>query len=127
MIYRAIEGARTLAIMVSLILFCATFLPTSAHAGVTLTWTAPTTRVNGNALAPTEIASYAIAKNGVVAGTVSGATLTYSDTGASNCVADVWSVEAIDTGGLNSAWANASITVDKVQCAPKPPTGFSAH
>lgn len=108
-----------------LLFFVMTSVP--AHAAVTLTWVAPTTRVNGAALSAAEIGQYAITKNGAPLATVPGNTLTYSDASSNGCVADTWALVAIDTGALFSAAATATTPVDKVQCAPKPPTGFSVH
>lgn len=112
-------------IMACVLLLLVTTSP--AKAAVVLTWAAPVTRVNGTPLAGSEIAGYAIIKDGAAITTVTGSTLTYTDTAASTCTANLWGVSTVDTGGLSSTPASATTPVDKVQCAPKPPTGLSAH
>ncbi len=83
------------------------------HMQVNLTWTTPSTRIDGTALALTDIAATNVSRNGVIIGSpiaVAG-TMAFTDstplTGS-----DIYTVDTVTTDGLVSADSNAiTITV----------------
>ena len=74
---------------------------------VDLTWTTPTTRVDGTALAITDIQATNVLRNGtIIASPVTVAAMAFSDT-TPLTGADVYTVEVVTTDGLVSAESNA--------------------
>ena len=95
-------------------------------AAATLTWTPPTTRTDGSALAPTDIASANIFDAGTPIGSVTGATGTFT-TGVLTVGTHAFTVETIDTTGHVSAMSNvANVTVVAVLASPAAITNLAA-
>ena len=88
---------------------------------VNLTWTTPTTRVDGSALTPSEIALTHVRRNGTSIGTptaVEGA-MAFSDT-APIVGANTYTVDTTTTDGLVSAPSNAVIVTVASTSLPSP-------
>lgn len=112
-------GMIALAVMRALVISAA--FSTAAMAAE-LSWVLPTTRVNGVALQPSELAGVKIYKQGAAAAiaTVPTSQLTYT---VPDCTSAIYYATAVDTGGLESTNSNtAANTPLAVNCAPKPPT-----
>jgi hypothetical protein len=92
----------------------------------TLTWTIPTTRVDGTALAAAEIDHVEIFDGGVSLGSVQGAMTTFT-TGVLTVGAHTFTVTTTDVGGHTSAPSNAvTVTVPVTQAAPSAITDLQA-
>lgn len=97
----------------------------------TLTWVLPTTRVDGTAFDPTEIASVAVFDTGsitpaVAIGSVAGPGVTFT-TDILTVGDHGFTVEVIDTTGHVSAASNvANVTVPAVLAVPSPATALVA-
>ena len=98
----------------------------SAFAGAamsaTLSWQLPTTRVNGQSLAASEITQVTIYKQGATAPVVTlpGSALTYS---VPDCVAATY--YATVTAGMESGPSVSAVWQVPVSCAPNPPTAVT--
>lgn len=91
----------------------------------TLTWSLPTTRIDGTPLAHTDIASVAIFDGAEQIGTVSGAGTTFT-TGALSVGDHSFAVQIADTSGHLSAMSNAAaITVAAVLANPSAVTDLA--
>ena len=90
-----------------------------AAISATLSWQLPTTRVNGQALAASEITQVTIYKAGATAPVVTlpGSALTYS---VPDCVAATY--YATVTAGMESGPSVSAVWQVPVSCAPNPPT-----
>jgi hypothetical protein len=95
----------------------------------TLTWTDPTTRVDGTALAPNEVASIDIfdtASPGAAIGNVPGGAQKFT-TGTLSVGDHSFTAVANDTSGHKSAPSGAAtVTVLPTLAAPNPPSGLTA-
>lgn len=108
----------TLILMVSLVLFCAVFLPTPAHAAATIdkAFKAPTARKNGDPLAASEIAGYQAYRDGVASGAALPAAATKITIPA--CVKATYTLTVTDTSGLVSDVSDPYALVPDGGCAP---------
>ena len=88
----------------------------------TLSWQLPTTRVNGQALAASEIGAVTIYKQGATApvATLPGSAITYS---VPDCVAATY--YATVTAGMESGPSVSAVWQVPVSCAPNPPTAVT--
>ena len=93
-----------------------------AAMSATLSWQLPTTRVNGQSLAASEITQVTIYKQGATAPVVTlpGSALTYS---VPDCVAATY--YATVTAGMESGPSVSAIWQVPVSCAPNPPTAVT--
>ena len=93
-----------------------------AAMSATLSWQLPTTRVNGQSLAASEITQVTIYKQGATAPVVTlpGSTLTYS---VPDCVAATY--YATVTAGMESGPSVSAVWQVPVSCAPNPPTAVT--
>lgn len=99
---------------------------TSAQAASdNLTWTNPTTRVNGVALSAAELQSAKIYKNGNLYKTVPATQTSFVDSAAVGCSPSLWAVSVVDTAGIESASATATGGIDSVGCVPKAPSNLT--
>ena len=89
-----------------------------AAMSATLSWQLPTTRVNGQSLAASEITQVTIYKQGATAPVVTlpGSALTYS---VPDCVAATY--YATVTAGMESGPSVSAVWQVPVSCAPNPP------
>lgn len=99
----------------------------TAQAGAVLTWTSPTTHVNGSPLTPQSGDVLKLTKDGNALATLSGTATTYTDNAAADCALHSYSLTFTETAtALTSAAAAATQPVDVVGCAPKPVSGLIA-
>ena len=93
-----------------------------AAMSATLSWQLPTTRVNGQSLAASEITQVTIYKQGATAPVVTlpGSALTYS---VPDCVAATY--YATVTAGMESGPSVSAVWQVPVSCAPNPPTAVT--
>lgn len=119
--------------MILVLLGLAITAPLWAAVEKTVSWTAPTQRVNGDALTPGEIAGYdlecyrtggeVIYSTGVPSSASSHVTPEVFDAGDFRC-----RMRTNDTGGLQSAWGESNVfTVgrcDVTDCRPQPPSSI---
>jgi hypothetical protein len=97
-----------------------------AMSTATLTWTLPTTRVDGSPLAATDIASIDIFDSGAAIGNAPGAATTFT-TGVLTVGAHGFTVVVNDTTGHQSAPSNvASVTVAPTLAVPSAVTDLAA-
>jgi hypothetical protein len=95
-----------------------------ASAAATLSWTLPTTRENGEALAMADISAVRVYRAGSVVATLGGSVTSYD---VSSCTPGIYAVTAV-ANGLESAQSNsAEVAIDQVGCRPKPPAGVAVH
>jgi hypothetical protein len=99
----------------------------------TLTWVNPTTRTDGTALAPTEIASVGVydvstsTPASTLIGTVTGGTTTTFTTPILSTGFHNFTVIVTDTAGTSSSASNvATVQVAPVLAAPSAATGLTA-
>ena len=99
----------------------------------TLTWVNPTTRTDGSALAPTDIATVSVydvstaIPSSTLIGTVSGGTTTTFTTAVLSTGFHNFTVIVTDTAGTSSSASNvATVNVLPVLAAPSAATGLTA-
>lgn len=118
MLYRVVNRAQGLALMISLVLFCAVFLPSPAQAATTVdkAFTPPITRENGGPLTAAEIASYQLYAGAVASGAPLPAAATKITVPA--CTKAIYTLTVTDTGGLTSKVSDPWTLVPDGGCAP---------
>lgn len=108
-------------------LFAALLVLSASAEAATLSWTLPTTRVNGSALSAGELASVKIYKQGAASAiaTIPATQPTYT---VPDCASAIYSATVVDAGGLESAQSGVASNIPlAVNCAPKPPTAVQIN
>lgn len=112
----ALYSLQNLSLVVAIMLFVAVFIP-SAHAGnIDRGFKPPTTRVNGEPLSLSEIASYQLYRDGVaINAPIPVGALSVS---LPACEKHQWQLATTDTSGLTGPLSDALTLVPDKGCAP---------